>query len=265
MTASFRRVVAAFFLGCLLSACSQMPDSRYSERHDSAPERPLTADQIPDIVPRADPITAAGNKSPYEVHGKSYRVLPDHRGYNARGVASWYGRKFNGHATSNGEIFDYNKLSAAHKSLPIPCYVRVTNLENNLSVVVRVNDRGPFHDDRLIDLSHAAAVRLGFAEQGTARVEVQALDVTGAEDRRQADEGVYRYLQVGAFGAESSAIGMRNELSRLINDPVFLSPVETSSGMLYRVRVGPVSSDDQLRAIQAMLRERGYGDGQLLP
>ncbi|MFK7976956.1 MAG: septal ring lytic transglycosylase RlpA family protein [Halioglobus sp.] len=259
------KYVASVTLLFFLAACSSGPDSRYSHRHDSAPARPITADQIPDIVPRADPITAAGNKSPYEVRGKTYHVLPDHRGYNARGIASWYGRKFNGHATSNGEIFDYYKLSAAHKSLPIPCYVRVTNLDNDLSVVVRVNDRGPFHDDRLIDLSYAAAVRLGFAEKGTARVEVQALDVAGAEDRRKVDESVYRYLQVGAFGAQYSAQSMRDELAGQLNAPVFLSPVHSGDGTLYRVRVGPVESDKQLRVIQQLLRERGYGQGQLLP
>lgn len=262
---SFGNAIVAVWIAAALAACSSTSGSRYSHRHDAAPERPVTADQIPDIVPRADPITAAGNKSPYRVHGKTYRVLPDHRGYRERGVASWYGRKFNGHATSNGEIFDYYKLSAAHKSLPIPCYVRVTNLENNLSVVVRVNDRGPFHDERLIDLSYAAAVRLGFANQGTARVEVQALDVTGAEDLRSVDDSIYRYLQVGAFGTRLSAQSMRDELSTLLSAPVFVSPVESRGAMLYRVRVGPVEDGRQLAALQQILRERGYGTGQPLP
>lgn len=260
-----RHVFPVGLVLAVLAACAPMPDSRYSHRHDSAPERPITADQIPDIVPRADPITAAGNKSPYRVNGKTYSVLADHRGYRERGIASWYGRKFNGHATSNGEIFDYYKLSAAHKSLPIPCYVRVTNLENNLSVVVRVNDRGPFHDERLIDLSYAAAVRLGFADQGTAQVEVQALDVTGFEDRRSVDGGVYRYLQVGAFGAEASALRMRDDLSALLRAPVFVSPVESEGAMLYRVRVGPVEQEQQLSSLQAILRDHGYGSGQRLP
>jgi len=253
---------------CVLLAftgCASEPSSRYSQRHDSAPERPLTADQIPDIVPRADPITAAGNKSPYEVRGKTYRVLPAYRGYRERGVASWYGRKFNGHATSNGEIFDYYKLTAAHKSLPIPCYVRVTNLENNKSVIVRVNDRGPFHDERLIDLSYAAAVKLDFVQQGTARVEVQALDVAGSEDRRAVDEDVYRYLQMGAYRDEVAAQGLRRELAAIVIAPVFVSSVEAAGELLYRVRVGPVSPERQLTDLQKMLREKGYGGGQLLP
>jgi rare lipoprotein A len=255
-------------VACLLvslSGCGSSAGSRYSHRHDSAPVRPLSAHEIPDIVPRADPITAAGNKSPYRVRGKTYRVMPDFRGYRERGIASWYGRKFNGHATSNGEIFDYYKLSAAHKTLPIPCYVRVTNLDNGQSVVVRVNDRGPFHDDRLIDLSYAAAVRLGFVEHGTARVEVEALEVAGADDRREVDESIYRYLQLGAFRSEAVAVAMRDELRDVISAPVFVAPVEAGGELLYRVRLGPVSHGHQLNNLQQTLRERGYGDGQLLP
>ena len=252
-------------LALAIAGCATQPDSRYSYRHDAPPEVPLTAEQIPDIVPRADPITAAGNKSPYEVRGKTYRVMPDYRGYRERGVASWYGRKFNGHATSNGEIFDYYKLTAAHKTLPLPCYVRVTNLENDKSVVVRVNDRGPFHDDRLIDLSYAAAVRLGFVEQGTARVEVVALDVAGADDRRQADEGVYRYLQLGAYRTEYAAERLRAELAAVVTEPVFISSVQAGGELLYRVRVGPVDQLSTLTRLQQALRERGYHGGQLLP
>lgn len=258
-----RALVACLFLA--IAGCATQPDSRYSHRHDAPPEVPLTADQIPDIVPRADPITAAGNKSPYEVRGKTYHVMPDFRGYRERGIASWYGRKFNGHATSNGEIFDYYQLTAAHKTLPIPCYVRVTNLENNQSVVVRVNDRGPFHDDRLIDLSYAAAVRLGFVAQGTARVEVQALEVTGAEDRREADEGAYRYLQLGAYRTAYAAERLRAELEAVVSEPVFVSSVEAGGEILYRVRVGPVEQLSTLTRLQRDLRERGYHGGQLLP
>lgn len=264
MTLRFKIAVPALVL-VVLAGCSLGPQSRYSHRHDSAPARPITADQIPDIVPRADPITAAGNKSPYRVRGKSYRVLPSAAGYREQGIASWYGAKFNGHATSNGETFDYYKLSAAHKTLPIPCYARVTNLDNGQSVVVRVNDRGPFHDERLIDLSYAAAVRLGFVDNGTARVEVQALEVAGVEDLRDIDESVYRYVQLGAFGDKAVAHGMRDELGALLAAPVFVSPVEAGGQLLYRVRVGPVEHGHQLAALQQILREQGYGTGQLLP
>ena len=109
---------------------------------------------MPDAVPRADPILEAGNRSPYTVNGRSYRVLENHSGYRERGIASWYGTKFHGQKTSNGEIFDLYQATAAHKTLPIPSYVRVTNELNGRSVVLRVNDRGPFHSDRVIDLSY---------------------------------------------------------------------------------------------------------------
>jgi rare lipoprotein A len=119
--------------------------------------------------PKPDPILAVGNMSPYVIDGVTYEVIKEHRSYQERGIASWYGAKFTGHETSNGELYDVYQPSAAHKSLPIPCYARVTNLENGKSIVVRVNDRGPFHSDRLIDLSYAAAVKLGYMEKGTAR------------------------------------------------------------------------------------------------
>ncbi|HBQ01515.1 MAG TPA: septal ring lytic transglycosylase RlpA, partial [Gammaproteobacteria bacterium] len=120
----------------------------------------------------------AGNRSPYTVLGKTYTVLPTERGYSERGVASWYGEKFHGHKTSNGEVFDMYMASAAHKSLPIPSFLRVTNLDNNRSLIVRVNDRGPFHGDRIVDLSYAAAMKLGYAERGTARVHLESIVVS---------------------------------------------------------------------------------------
>ena len=114
-----------------------------------------------------------------------YTVRASARGYREQGVASWYGMKFQGRPTANGEIFDVFGATAAHRSLPIPTYVRVTNLGNDRSVVLRVNDRGPFHPDRLIDLSYGAALQLGFAEQGTAAVLVESLDLAGVDDRRE--------------------------------------------------------------------------------
>ena len=216
-------------------------------------------------MPRADPLLAAGNKSPYTVNGVTYEILRDHSNYRARGVASWYGTKFNGHETSNGEIFDLYQATAAHRTLPIPCYARVTNLDNGRSVVVRVNDRGPFHADRLIDLSYGAAVKLGYVEQGTARVEVEVLEVAGSDDRRDAVGGAYRYLQLGAFGSESSAKRLQDEVQTLLSAPVSVSQVQSGDAMLYRVRVGPVADGKELLALQQKLAERGYGAGQPLP
>lgn len=136
-----------------------------------APRAPVTAG-----VPQPEPRSRIGNHSPYEVFGRTYRVLPSADGFVEEGLASWYGRKFHGRTTSNGERFDMNRISAAHKHLPLPTWVRVTNLENGRTLDVRVNDRGPFHGERVIDLSHAAARALGYADQGIARVRVEAID-----------------------------------------------------------------------------------------
>jgi rare lipoprotein A len=169
MQISVRRA-ALYFVGVLVTACGNTP-------HDGTPPRTLNTENIKDAVPKREPITKAGNKSPYTVLGQTYVLLPTTKGYHATGIASWYGTKFDGQSTSNGETYDVYAMTAAHKTLPIPCYVLVTNLENNRQAIVRVNDRGPFVSNRIIDLSYAAAVKLGYANKGTAYVEVAAIDV----------------------------------------------------------------------------------------
>jgi rare lipoprotein A len=152
---------------------------RYSMEHDAAPkpsEVPADVHRTPDPVPRAEPRSRGGNSPSYSVFGKTYRVLDDARGFRERGYASWYGKKFHGNKTANGEVYDMYQMTAAHKSLPLPSYARVTRLDNGKSVVVRVNDRGPFHAGRVIDLSYAAAARLDMLQQGSAKVEVVVLD-----------------------------------------------------------------------------------------
>ncbi|CAA0091292.1 Endolytic peptidoglycan transglycosylase RlpA [Halioglobus japonicus] len=241
------------------------PKSRYAVQHDFAPLKPISPEEVVDAIPLPDPILAAGNMSPYVIDGVTYEVLKDYRGYRERGIASWYGAKFTGHETSNGELYDVYQASAAHKSLPIPCFARVTNLDNGKSIVVRVNDRGPFHADRLIDLSYAAAVKLGYMEKGIAQVEVEVIDVVGVDDRRDASYGKYRYLQLGAFGSETTAKTLLAELQNLLSAPVFISPVDAGGTMLYRVRVGPVDDKEHLLALQQRLQDSGYEAGQPLP
>lgn len=155
----------------LLVACGGTPT------RDGAPPRKLNPNEIRDAVPKREPITKAGNKSPYTVLGQTYVIMPSAKGYRQTGIASWYGTKFHGQSTSNGDKYDLYEMTAAHKTLPIPTYVLVTNLENNKQAIVRVNDRGPFVSNRVIDLSYAAAVKLGYADKGTAFVEVVAIDV----------------------------------------------------------------------------------------
>jgi rare lipoprotein A len=269
-------LVAGGLLALLLAACSSQPGSppgdeagsagsRYADAHDAAPLRHIEPEDVRDAEPRPDPILAVGNASPYTVNGVTYHVLDDHRGYRARGIASWYGTKFDGHETSNGEIYNLYQASAAHKTLPIPCYARVTNLDNGRSIVVRVNDRGPFHDDRLIDLSYAAAVKLGYMEAGTARVEVEVLDIAGADDRRGAVQGDYRFLQLGAYSSEDKARGLQAQLQQILAPPVFISEVQAGENLLYRVRIGPMTASGELQDVQQQLRTAGYDPGQPLP
>ena len=250
----------------ILAACSDAPVQPPEEEvSDGAPLRSISPSEVPDAVPRPDPILAVGNKSPYTVNGVTYEIMDDYRNYRERGIGSWYGTKFHGRKTSNGEIFDLYAATAAHKTLPIPSYARVTNLENGRSIVVRVNDRGPFHADRVIDLSYGAAVKLGYMAQGTAQVEVEVLNIAGVDDRRGTELGSYRYLQIGAFGSEASAQRLRDELSAIVSAPVSVSPVESAGAMLYRVRVGPVDDPDALGAVQQQLTDSGYSAGQPLP
>lgn len=238
----------------LLASCAT---DRYTIQQDRAPSVTIRADQVPDAVVRAEPIRAAGNKSPYTVNGKTFTVLDTAHTYQEVGLASWYGVKFHGHLTSNGEIFDMYQPTAAHRTLPIPTFVRVTNLQNQRSMIVRVNDRGPFHSDRIIDLSYGAAVKLGFADLGTAQVRVEAVAIDGVDDFRNRPEGVYRYLQVGAFSQRHGAEASAEKVKRLTQRPVVISAASLSNGPVYRVRIGPIDSGEELAALEVTLTEAG--------
>ena len=250
------------------SAPEQSPESpnagRYSISQDRAPTRIVDLASIPEIIPEPLNRTGAGNRSPYTVLGKSYEVMPTEEGYNERGVASWYGEKFHGHKTSNGEVFDMFLASAAHKSLPIPSFLRVTNLDNNRNIVVRVNDRGPFHGDRVIDLSYAAALKLGYADRGTARVQLESIVATGTSGDRavRASNSVWnetlrvsstgsKYVQVGAFSDLSAAQEVTSRVEEITSLPVFIRTVNTSNNkILHRVRVGPISDSGQIQRVR---------------
>lgn len=254
-------------------ACSSAPapeqaaespnKGRYSISQDRAPTRIVDLSVIPEVIPQPLNRTMAGNRSPYTVLGKSYQVLPTEEGYFERGVASWYGEKFHGHKTSNGEVFDMYQVSAAHKSLPIPSFLRVTNLDNNRSIVVRVNDRGPFHGDRVIDLSYAAALKLGYADRGTARVQLESIVATGAfrdrgvstassagNDTLRVSSPDSKYLQVGAFSELSAAEEVSSKVEEITSLPVFIRTVNTlNNRILHRVRVGPIFDPGQIQRV----------------
>ncbi len=242
------------------SAVTNPNAGRYSIQQDRAPTRQMDIASIPEVIPEPVVRTMAGNRSPYSVLGQTYYVLPSEEGYRANGVASWYGEKFHGHRTSNGEIFDMYLASAAHKSLPIPSFLRVTNLDNNRSIIVRVNDRGPFHGDRLIDLSYAAAVKLGYADRGTARVQLEAvlpdatlerpdLRIASAAPRTIASSNS-QYLQVGAFSELTSARNLIAQLQELTPHPVFIRTIQTdANAVLHRVRIGPLQDAGEIRRL----------------
>lgn len=231
--------------------------SRYDQAHDSTPEHSAMIEQLAEPKAISEPLSTRGNPDEYEVWGKRYQVQKGIQQYKEAGIASWYGQKFHGHDTSNGERFDVYQFTAAHKSLPLPSYVRVTNKSNGKQLVVRVNDRGPFHEDRLIDLSYAAAERLGFRKQGTAQVEVELIaapiDLTHA-----------RHLQIGAFQAEPSALNLQSAIAKIIDDPVYISKQVESGRTLHKVRIGPVSSTRADEILQT-LSLHNYPTGVLLP
>lgn len=191
-TARWPLLVAALLSLCLTACTSTDGGSgRYALDRDAPPDGDivLDPDNIPDAVPVFEPRTPAGNKTPYTVLGESYNVMPESTGYEEVGKVSWYGKKFHGYKTSNGETYDMYKMSAAHRTLPIPSYVRVTNLANGRTGIVRVNDRGPFHSERIMDLSYAAAVKLDIVRTGTAKVKLEAIEPSSTTyAARQADQ-----------------------------------------------------------------------------
>jgi rare lipoprotein A len=208
---------------------------------------------IPDAVPRDEPLHRFANR-PYEVLGSRYVPQTERRGFSQEGVASWYGKRFHGKKTASGEPYDMYAMTAAHPTLPIPSYVRVTSLANGQSVVVRINDRGPFHRQRIIDLSYTAATKLGYISQGSTRVRVEGLDPTAYDTTGEAiGQGVY--LQVGAFSSPGNA---QQLLDRLMHE-LELDSGQTRvvlTGKLHRVQLGPYASDDVAQAERARVQER---------
>jgi rare lipoprotein A len=228
---------------------------------DAHPDGELDVSLLREPEPRSEPRSRYGNRSPYTVLGKKYFVMDETSGYRERGIASWYGTKFHGRATSSGEIYDMCQFSAAHKTLPIPSFARVTRLDTGQSVIVRVNDRGPFHDSRLIDLSFAAASKLGITRSGTAKVEVVAITGDGAE--MAASPAQFEpahddkpYLQVASFAIEDNAKALKQRLQAADIDDVFIQKQRINDEPVWRVRIGPLKSAE-IAKIQQLLRERG--------
>ena len=240
-------LVAAALAGCSTTPPSEEPappsQSKGGYYKDDGPDEkppPNLADS-PDAQPKAEPLHRFANR-PYKVFGIDYVPLAQLQPFRQRGVASWYGRRFHGNKTASGELYDMYAMTAAHPTLPIPSYVRVTHLANRRSVVVRVNDRGPFHSGRIIDLSYAAAFKLGFIQAGSAEVELESVLP------RPSEEASALYIQVGAFSSRDNAESLR---TRVAHELVWLQ--ETAevllTGNLWRLHVGPYRSQQDARSV----------------
>lgn len=240
---------------------------------DGPPLHQVDVSKIPDAVPT--PHVGPYKANPYEVFGVRYVPMQDGRNYRETGLASWYGTKFHGQLTANGEEYDLYGMTAAHKTLPLPTYVRVTNLDNGRQITVRVNDRGPFHSDRIIDLSYAGARKLGFAETGTARVTVEGIDpVAWQRENRGVSApqpmasstppivlpaGQSLYLQAGAFASPQAAEQLRQRLQSMVQASVFVSPAQGANQTLHRVRLGPINSQAEAEQLIETLRLANLG------
>lgn len=218
--------------------------NRYTIEQDGAPGK-NTKVSFKEPVPAKEPLSRYGNPTEYKVDGRNYEVMKSSTGYKTRGIASWYGTKFHKQRTSSGEPYDMYVMTAAHKTLPLPTYVRVKNLDNGKTAVVKVNDRGPFHADRVIDLSYAAALKLGVFPKGTARVEIETL---------MGPAGVaHYYLQAGAFVSEASAKSLKDKLMHITTSPVFIEHYNQH----YVVKVGPFSTKGMSDSLKSKLAKNG--------
>ncbi len=258
--------IMLFLCLTLLTACSTV-------RKDGPPRYDIDVSHIPDAKPKVEALSRIGNK-PYVVFGKRYYVMNSSKNYKERGIASWYGTKFHARHTSSGERYNMLAMTAAHRSLPLPTYVQVKNLHNGRKIIVKVNDRGPFESGRLIDLSYAAAKKLGMVGHGTTRVEVTAIDprayhresthapVFLAKNTKhhtppathQAKQTVY--LQVGAFSNRTYAEKLQKRIQSVIHSPVHITKLQKSK-ILYCVRIGPIYDQASVSKINQQLNSLG--------
>ncbi|MBI2778718.1 MAG: septal ring lytic transglycosylase RlpA family protein [Gammaproteobacteria bacterium] len=279
---NIRPLTLLFAVSVLLSACGTVPDRASGPRggviptpdKDGAPPRgAVDIASIPDVVPREEPRSKFGNPQVYTVAGISYRTMASSEGHVERGLASWYGTKFHGRRTSSGEPYDLYSMTAAHKTLPLPTYVEVTNLKNGRKLVVKVNDRGPFHQGRIIDLSYAAAQKLGINSTGP--VEIRAITPGSPPSAQMATQlsseppptdarETKLYLQVGAFVERGKAEQLRSRLQEHASSNIQISPSKKAQSTIYRVRIGPLASVEETDQMAARLSELGIRESQIV-
>ncbi len=254
-----RGAFVLFVLSLLLASCGEIKDS--------APENYTRQwHEIPDAVPVSVEQSRYGNPDSYEVMGKTYHVMSSAEGFRQKGIASWYGNKFHGRRTSSGEEYNMYAMTAAHKTLPIPVFVEVTNLDNGRKAIVKVNDRGPFHEGRIIDLSYAAATKLGVSQTGTANVSIRVVSSQQDINRQRSNamvespvtEGDKLYVQVAAFSTEENAL---QHLGRLQGEgfrDVRLHIESKKGKAVYRVRIGPLPSEAVARQVLVQLKQNKH-------
>lgn len=252
----------------LVSACHQ---TRLFEEKDGPPPFNVDVSKIPDAVPKPEPLSQSGN-APYKVYGKRYRVMKSSKGYKQQGYASWYGTKFHSKRTSSGEPYSMVGMTAAHRTLPLPTYVKVTNLQNGKQVIVKVNDRGPFHSSRIIDLSYAAAKKIGLAGRGTGLVEVEAIDphkppkksLAKKEPEKQLAQADPIYLQIGAFSQRANAEHLTKQIQELTDAIISIKVGRSQEKPIYRVHIGPLASAERTKKLQQRLKAAGLGEAKVV-
>ena len=237
------------FASLVLASCA--PSGRYSQKHDSAPTRPPTSVELQDAEINHEPIN--GSTRPYTILGQEYYPMKTRQPYTKVGIASWYGKKFHGHLTSNGEVYDMYGMTAAHKTLPLPSYVKVTNLSNNRSVVVRVNDRGPFHQDRVIDLSYSAAYKIGVFDTGTAKVKIETiLPETEFQLAKSFTEAQY-HVRISGFSSRQEAIESKKGLALMLDTQAQSHADASATDIVF----GPFESEEE--AIDLVDKVKSFG------
>lgn len=249
----YLRNIIIIILPFLLVACSST-SSRYSISDDIAPDQPIQLGHIEDAHPKYEPISRGGNKN-YSLKGESYSIIKSPDGFKQSGQASWYGKKFHGHQTSNGEVYDMYSMSAAHKTLPIPSYVKVRNLDNGKSTIVRVNDRGPFHAGRIIDLSYAAAYKLDMIRSGTANVEIEYITVPPPTADSEEAKSLPTYsIQTASSNNKQRSRTLAQTISQTLSLETHIETVDES----FRIMVGPYQDYAEAQKSLQKLKTNGY-------
>lgn len=236
----------------LMAGCNSV---RYQYNDDHQPDEIPPLSHVEDVIPRYEPYSRGGNKD-YQVYGIDYKVLTAITAFSEQGYASWYGNKFHGHLTSNGERYDMFAMSAAHKHLPLPSYVKVTNTENNKTVIVRVNDRGPFHEGRVIDLSYAAAEKLDMIKSGTAKVKLELIHIAKPQNHHDdihLNESFYVQYLVTTQADKAEKLGLA------LSEKYQIGHIAVKEKATYRLRLGPLKSADEAQTLLLTIQKEFAG------